>query len=79
MWQPKEKWFDLTRGSMLVLYRSSAVFIVDLHSKTMEKVMDCFLPLFADQMKRTAVPYEMDLVDFFMLKLDGLSSTRSSG
>ncbi|KXG30425.1 hypothetical protein SORBI_3004G178600 [Sorghum bicolor] len=79
MWQPKEKWFDLTRGSMLVLYRSSAVFIVDLHSKTMEKVMDCFLPLFADQMKRTAVPYEMDLVDFFMLKLGGLSSTRSSG
>lgn len=79
LWQPKEKWFDLSRGSMLVLYRSSAVFIVDLHRKTMEKVMDCFLPLLTDKMKRTAVPYEMDLVDFFMLKLGGLSSTGSSG
>ncbi|RLM93979.1 hypothetical protein C2845_PM08G18870 [Panicum miliaceum] len=59
--------------------RSSAVFIVDLHRKTVEKVMDCFLPLFADKMNRTAVPYEMDLVDFFMLKLGGLSSTGSSG
>jgi hypothetical protein len=64
---------------MLVLYRSSAVFIVDLHRKTVEKVMDCFLPLFADKMNRTAVSYEMDLVDFFMLKLGGLSSTGSSG
>ncbi|CAN6197834.1 unnamed protein product [Urochloa humidicola] len=79
LWQPKEKWFHLSsrRGSMLVLYRSSAVFILDLHSKTMEKVMDCFLPLFADKTNRTAVPYEMDLVDFFMLKLGGLSRSSS--
>ncbi|CAL5074756.1 unnamed protein product [Urochloa decumbens] len=73
LWQPIEKWFHLSRGSMLVLYRSSAVFVVDLHSKTVEKVMDCFLHLFADQLNRTAVPYEMDLVDFFMSKLGGLS------
>ncbi|CAN6203907.1 unnamed protein product [Urochloa humidicola] len=74
LWQPKEKWFELSRGgSMLVLYRSSAVFVLDLHSKTVEKVMDCFLPLFADKLNRTAVPYEMDLVDFFMIKLGGLS------
>lgn len=79
LWQPKEKWFHLSKGSMLVLYRSSAVSIVDLHSKTMEKVMDCFLPLFKDQMNRTAVPYEMDLVDFFMLQLGGPRSTGSSG
>ena len=79
LWQPKEKWFDLSTGSMLVLYRSSAVSIVDLHSKTMEKVMDCFLPLFKDQMNRTAVPYEMGLVDFFMLQLGGPRSTGSSG
>ena len=80
LWRPLEKWFDLSRGSMLVLYRSSAaVFIVDLHRKTVEKVMDCFLPLFADKLNRTAVPYEMDLVDFFMLKLGGLSSRGSSG
>jgi hypothetical protein len=64
---------------MLVLYRSSAVSIFDRRSKTMEKVMDCFLPLFAKKTKGTAAPYEMDLVDFFMLKLGGLSSTRSSG
>jgi hypothetical protein len=79
LWQPKEKWFHLSKGSMLVLYRSSAVSIVDIHSKTMEKVMDCFLPLFKDQMNRTAVPYEMDLVDFFMLQLGGPRSTGSSG
>ncbi|CAL5088791.1 unnamed protein product [Urochloa decumbens] len=77
--QPIEKWFHLSRGSMLVLYRSSAVFVVDLHSKTMENVMDCFLHLFADQLNRTAVPYEMDLVDSFMSKLGGLSFTGSSG
>ncbi|CAL5081002.1 unnamed protein product [Urochloa decumbens] len=77
--QPIEKWFHLSRGSILVHYRSSAVFVVDLHSKTVEKVMDCFLHLFADQLNRTAVPYEMDLlVDFFMSKLDGLSFTGSS-
>ncbi|KAG2612715.1 hypothetical protein PVAP13_4KG321200 [Panicum virgatum] len=80
LWQPMEKWFDLSGGSMLVLYRSSAVFVVDLHNKTMEKVMDCFPPLSADKMNRTVVPYEMDLIDFIMLKLGGLiSSAGSSG
>ncbi|KAF8719884.1 hypothetical protein HU200_024645 [Digitaria exilis] len=60
---PKETWFHLSRGSMLAIYRSSAVFIVDLRRKALEKVMDCF----------------MDLVDFFMLKLGGLSSAGPSG
>nr|CAB3465366.1 unnamed protein product [Digitaria exilis] len=76
---PKETWFHLSRGSMLAIYRSSAVFIVDLHRKTLEKVMDCFLPLFKHKKNRTAVPYEMDLVDFFMLKLGALSSAGPSG
>ncbi|CAL5080994.1 unnamed protein product [Urochloa decumbens] len=66
-------------SELAVVCTSSAVFVVDLHSKTVEKVMDCFLHLFADQLNRTAVPYEMDLVDFFMSKLGGLSFTGSSG
>ncbi|KAF8719888.1 hypothetical protein HU200_024651 [Digitaria exilis] len=76
---PKETWFHLSRGTMIAIYRTSAVSIVDLHRKALEKVMDCFVPLFKDKMNRTTVPYEMDLVDFFMLKLGGLSSAESSG
>ncbi|KAF0918259.1 hypothetical protein E2562_023341 [Oryza meyeriana var. granulata] len=71
--QPCEK-FDFNRGSMLVLYRSSGVFILDLEKKVMEKVMDCFLSLFSDKLtlNRTSVAYEMDLVEFFVLQLGGL-------
>lgn len=70
--QPREKWFNFNRGSMLVLYRSNGVFILDLEKKVMEKVMDCLLPLFSDKLNRTAVAYEMDLVEFFVLQLSGL-------
>ncbi|WVZ67472.1 hypothetical protein U9M48_016543 [Paspalum notatum var. saurae] len=34
---PNEDWFNLSRGSMLGLFRSGAVFIIDLDNKVMEK------------------------------------------
>uniref|UniRef100_A0A0D9UWU7 Histone H2B n=2 Tax=Leersia perrieri TaxID=77586 RepID=A0A0D9UWU7_9ORYZ len=69
--QPCEKWFNFNGGSMLVLYGNSGIFILDLEKKLMEKVMDCSLPL-SDEANRTSVPYEMDLVEFFVLQLGGL-------
>ncbi|XBI03671.1 hypothetical protein VPH35_132061 [Triticum aestivum] len=70
--QPLEKWFNFNMGSLLVLYRSSAIFILDLEKKVMEKVMDCLGPLSNDKLSRTPVAYEMDLVEFFVLQLGGL-------
>ncbi|CAM0878330.1 unnamed protein product [Alopecurus aequalis] len=73
--QPREMWYDFGRGSMLVVYRSSTVFVLDLEKKVMEKIMeDCLLPRFLQHRNETrSVPYEMDLVEFFLLQLGGLS------
>jgi hypothetical protein len=71
----REKWFHFIRGSMLVLYRSSAVFLFDLDNKVMEKIMEdnCLLPQFSHVMDQTkSVAYEMDLVEFFQLHLSGV-------
>uniref|UniRef100_M8BR31 Uncharacterized protein n=1 Tax=Aegilops tauschii TaxID=37682 RepID=M8BR31_AEGTA len=70
--QTLEKWFDFNMGSLLVLYRSSAIFVPDLEKKVMEKVMDCLWPLCSDKLSWTPLAYEMDLVEFFVLQLDGL-------
>ncbi|CAM0949202.1 unnamed protein product [Alopecurus aequalis] len=72
--QPREKWFDFSRGSMLVLYRSGGVFLLDLEKKVMEKIMeDCSLPRFSHYWNEgKSVAYEMDLVEFFLLQRGGL-------
>uniref|UniRef100_M8CRY3 F-box domain-containing protein n=1 Tax=Aegilops tauschii TaxID=37682 RepID=M8CRY3_AEGTA len=72
LYQTFEKWFDFDMGALLVLYRSSAIFVLDLEKKVMEKVMDCLRPLSSDKLSRTPVAYEMDLVEFFVLQLGGL-------
>ncbi|BAB03623.1 hypothetical protein [Oryza sativa Japonica Group] len=62
------------RGSVAMMYSSTgAVFVLDLDKKVMEKAMDCLLPLRMDHsLDRPPVPYEMDLVEFFLLQLGGL-------
>jgi hypothetical protein len=60
---------------MLVLYRSSAAFLLDLDKKVMEKIMEdnCLLPRFSHLTDKTkSVAYEMDLVEFFLLHLSGV-------
>jgi hypothetical protein len=61
-------------GSVAMMYSSTgAVFVLDLDKKVMEKAMDCLLPLRMDHsLDRPPVPYEMDLVEFFLLQLGGL-------
>lgn len=73
--RPNEEWFDFGRGSMLVLHRDDDVFILNLQTKVMEKVMDCFPRLLHSSSDRYLryVPYELDLVEFFTLCLAGLS------
>ncbi|KAJ1280675.1 hypothetical protein BS78_04G250900 [Paspalum vaginatum] len=67
-----EQWFGFNRGSMLA-YMRGAVFILDLEKKVMEKVMDRLpRPFGGDQTSPSPVAYEMDLVEFFVLQLDGL-------
>ncbi|CAM0884383.1 unnamed protein product [Alopecurus aequalis] len=72
--QPREKWFDFDRGSMLVMYRSSGVFVLDVEKKVLEKIMeDGLLPRYSHRLDETkSVAYEMDLVEFFVLQLGGL-------
>ncbi|EAZ10573.1 hypothetical protein OsJ_00405 [Oryza sativa Japonica Group] len=70
-------------GSVAMMYRSSgAVFVVDLDKKVIDKAMDCFLPLRIDrEMDLPPVPYEMDLVEFFLLQLGDLcgGGSKSTG
>ncbi|EAY72567.1 hypothetical protein OsI_00433 [Oryza sativa Indica Group] len=73
----------LDMGSVAMMYRSSgAVFVVDLDKKVIDKAMDCFLPLRIDrEMDLPPVPYEMDLVEFFLLQLGDLcgGGSKSTG
>ena len=81
-WQSKEEWCNFGRGSILVLYRSGGVFILDLHKEVMEKagkVMDCSPSRCwvgghdKRKLQRVAyIAYEMDLVEFFTHQLGGL-------
>ncbi|TVU34632.1 hypothetical protein EJB05_16473, partial [Eragrostis curvula] len=66
-------WFDFGRGALLALYDGGGLFVIDIEREVTEKVMeDCPL-LFHNEYPR-CVPYELNLVDFFMLKLGGLST-----
>jgi hypothetical protein len=72
-WPHEWHWHEFGRGSVLVLGRSGGVFVLDLEKEVMEKVMDCFPRLYAaDKQIRKCVPYEMDLVEFFVSRLGGL-------
>ncbi|PVH37559.1 hypothetical protein PAHAL_5G030900 [Panicum hallii] len=70
--QRVEEWFEFNRGSMLVLYRGGGTFVVDLGKGVMEKIMDCSPRQFIDRWYHRYVPYEMDLVEFFVSCLGGL-------
>ncbi|RCV05407.1 hypothetical protein SETIT_1G081900v2 [Setaria italica] len=67
-----EEWYEFDRGSVLVLGRSGGVFVLDLEKKVIEKVMDCFPRLYVGKRHGRFVPYEMDLVEFFVSRLGGL-------
>ncbi|CAL4945732.1 unnamed protein product [Urochloa decumbens] len=66
-----DQWHGFDKGSMLVMYRCGGVFTLDVEKEAMEKVMDCFPSLFKDKQLPRCVPYEMDLVDFFVSHLGG--------
>jgi hypothetical protein len=68
------EWYELDEGSVLVLGREGGVFVLDLEKEVMEKVMDYFPWLRSDEHFQTHVPYELDLVDFFVSHLGGLLS-----
>ncbi|CAL4959603.1 unnamed protein product [Urochloa decumbens] len=63
---------EFDRGSMLVVYRTGGVFVLDIEKEAMEKVIDSFPSLFTHKQHWRCVPYEMDLVEFFMCHLGGL-------
>lgn len=67
-----EEWYEFNRGTMAVMYRGGGVFVLDLEEEVMEKVMDCYPSLSTDNHRISYVPYEMDLVDFFVSRLVGL-------
>jgi hypothetical protein len=73
-----EKWPGFNGGSMLLVHRSSAVSVLDLDKKVVEKIMDHgLLPIFSNILDHTsALAYKMDLVEFFLLHLGGLCSGR---
>ncbi|CAL4952880.1 unnamed protein product [Urochloa decumbens] len=66
-----DQWHGFDKGSMLVMYRCGGVFTLDVEEEATEKVMDCFPSLFKDKQLSRCVPYEMDLVDFFVSHLGG--------
>ena len=69
------QWFRLNNGSLLVLnwdYRSYSIFILDIEKKVMEVVKHSFLCEKNYEGNLAFVPYEMDLVKFFVLRLGGI-------
>jgi hypothetical protein len=69
------QWFRLNNGSLLVLnweYHSYSIFILDLEKKVMEEVKRSFLRETNNEGNLAFVPYEMDLVKFFVLRLGGI-------
>lgn len=67
------KWSGFDKGMMLVLHECGGVFVVDLEEEVIEKVMDCSPSMYSWQLcpRERFVPYEMDLVDFFVSRLGG--------
>jgi len=69
------QWFCLNNGSLLVLnkiYGSYSIFILDIEKKVMEVVKHSFLCEKNYEGNLAFVPYEMDLVKFFVLRLGGI-------
>ncbi|KAF8648670.1 hypothetical protein HU200_064718 [Digitaria exilis] len=68
----QEVWYEFGKGTLIVLDRGGGVFILDLEKKVMEKAMDCYPSLPTSDGRISYIPYEMDLVDFFVSRLGGL-------
>jgi hypothetical protein len=69
---PCRQWFRLNNGTLLVLtweYHSYSIFILDIEKKVMEEVKHSFLCEKNYGGNLAFVPYEMDLVKFFVLRL----------
>ncbi|TVT98056.1 hypothetical protein EJB05_40402, partial [Eragrostis curvula] len=68
------KWFAFNKGSLLALYNSDGggIFVFDIERKVMDKVMGC-PPCLLTNGYGTCVPFEVDLSEFFLLQLGGLS------
>ncbi|TVU34633.1 hypothetical protein EJB05_16474, partial [Eragrostis curvula] len=66
------KWFYFNKGAMMAVYGGNGVFVLDLETKAMEKIMDLSdcAPSYGYYM---CVPYEMDLPEFFLGQLGGLA------
>jgi hypothetical protein len=72
---PCRQWFRLNNGTLLVLtweYHSYSIFILDIEKKVMEEVKHSFLCEKNYGGNLAFVPYEMDLVKFFVLRLGGI-------
>ncbi|TVU09164.1 hypothetical protein EJB05_42609, partial [Eragrostis curvula] len=67
------KWFYFNKGAMMAVYGGNGVFVLDLDTKAMEKIMDLSdcAPSYGYYM---CVPYEMDLPEFFLAQLGGLAA-----
>jgi hypothetical protein len=74
-----ERWCNFSHGSLLALFRARGVLILDLNTKAMEEVSipdlhnkaTIFMAEYGANRNQTWLPYEMDVVEFFMLHLGG--------
>ncbi|GJM91987.1 hypothetical protein PR202_ga08410 [Eleusine coracana subsp. coracana] len=62
----------LNRGSLLALYECDNIFVVDIESNDLERVMVCPESLLHNAYG-TCVPLEVDILEFFIVRLGGLS------
>ncbi|GJN16845.1 hypothetical protein PR202_gb03869 [Eleusine coracana subsp. coracana] len=65
-------WSYLNMGSLLALYQGGSISVIDMETKVWERVMDC-PPCLLDNAKKNCVPFEVDLSEFFVLRLGALS------
>jgi hypothetical protein len=74
----QENWRNFNHGSLIAVFRGSKIFILDIDTKAMEKVSvldfhsKAMISLAAANWQATWVPYEMDVVEFFMVQLGGI-------
>ncbi|KAL6613877.1 hypothetical protein ACP70R_036147 [Stipagrostis hirtigluma subsp. patula] len=64
-------WFHFNKGAMLAVYGGNGVFVLDLETKAMEKIMDLSECPSSYGYYRCQ-PYEMDLPEFILGQLAGL-------
>ncbi|KAL6615525.1 hypothetical protein ACP70R_037795 [Stipagrostis hirtigluma subsp. patula] len=65
-------WFDLDMGAILGLYQGGGVFVVDIEREVVEKVLGHSPCCLYVNGYGSSVPYEVDLLEFFVSKLGGL-------